>query len=392
MHTSSCTLYTLVTAYKILAKSVTSLAQSLPHPCGGSLKNLSAFARVDERVEVQQQAPCVAQLRFALAWMYYCMGKVQWDNGLDTVALECLHSSYELDAHMRHFPSYKKAEERRQARASARSSMHGKESRGREVSCKLPSRRYTRTFQSNTKYLSQKWDHYLPLYDKIFAPLRQRGLPISLLEIGVNNGGSLETWKRYFPKQSEIIGVDINPICEQLEFSEGISFHLGSATDWAFIDNRFGDKQFDVIIDDGSHVPHDVVATFNIMFPRLKWGGLYIVEDTSTAYWHCLGASINSQRTQIAFFQSLVHGVNFMYVEKKDHEGLGHKCEYFQRLSEEVASITFYANVIVIEKYAKKRVEPLSEILSQGIESTGEHLRQFERYTKDSPVLQIYKA
>ena len=44
--------------------------------------------------------------------------------------------------------------------------------------------------------VSDKWESYLEYYDTLLAP--RRNLPVSLLEIGVQNGGSLETWAAYF--------------------------------------------------------------------------------------------------------------------------------------------------------------------------------------------------
>ena len=46
---------------------------------------------------------------------------------------------------------------------------------------------------------------------------------------------------------------------------------------------------FDIIIDDGSHLNDDVIKTFNILFPLLRQDGIYVVEDTQTAYWPTWG-------------------------------------------------------------------------------------------------------
>src|SRR5947209_9549052 len=45
--------------------------------------------------------------------------------------------------------------------------------------------------------VSDKWESYFSTYEALFQPLRTK--PISLLEIGVQNGGSLEIWARYLP-------------------------------------------------------------------------------------------------------------------------------------------------------------------------------------------------
>ena len=35
-----------------------------------------------------------------------------------------------------------------------------------------------------------------------------------------------------------------------------------------------------IIIDDGSHKSDDITTSFKYLFPKLKNGGLYVVEDT----------------------------------------------------------------------------------------------------------------
>ena len=70
----------------------------------------------------------------------------------------------------------------------------------------------------NTGKVSDKWSSYVQYYDQIFLPLKLE--QINILEIGVQNGGSLETWAQYFPNAAHIIGCDIDPSCEQLTYTE----------------------------------------------------------------------------------------------------------------------------------------------------------------------------
>jgi len=56
--------------------------------------------------------------------------------------------------------------------------------------------------------VSDKWSLYLDEWDRFFKPYRDQS--INLLEIGIQNGGSLEIWSRYFPKAGKLVGCDID--------------------------------------------------------------------------------------------------------------------------------------------------------------------------------------
>ncbi len=72
-----------------------------------------------------------------------------------------------------------------------------------------------------------KWVHYFDIYEKHFKGFR-KNKNVRILEIGVYNGGSLEMWDKYFPK-SEIIGIDINPDCLELQknFGDNVQIVIG---------------------------------------------------------------------------------------------------------------------------------------------------------------------
>lgn len=123
--------------------------------------------------------------------------------------------------------------------------------------------------------------NYTEKYELYFSPLRDKS--IKILEIGIQNGYSLKTWKEYF-QNAEIFGVDIVD-CHGMD-EDRIKTLKGSQTDLAFlqkINTDFG--PFDIIIDDGSHYNTDMTVSFDILFPLLKNGGLYVVEDLHSTYW-----------------------------------------------------------------------------------------------------------
>jgi hypothetical protein len=136
---------------------------------------------------------------------------------------------------------------------------------------------------------TDKWDRwhtyrglsYLDLYEKYFKDFKKK--PINILEIGVLNGASLRMLKQYFP-EAKIYGLDIDPEAKQHE-EDRISIEIGNQTDTEVL-NRLSDraKDFDIIIDDGSHVNKHIIKSFEHLFPKLKKRGIYIIEDLGCSY------------------------------------------------------------------------------------------------------------
>jgi hypothetical protein len=103
------------------------------------------------------------------------------------------------------------------------------------------------------------------------------GLPIrSLLEIGVWYGDSMRMWRDLLP-DAYIYGVDIDPACTQHR-DDRISVVTGDQGDaeaMRVVGEAFG--PFDVIVDDGSHNPTDVLTAYTALAPHCRrW---YFIED-----------------------------------------------------------------------------------------------------------------
>ena len=140
-----------------------------------------------------------------------------------------------------------------------------------------------RFFWENTDRAIDKWVHYLPLYERYFAPFRHR--PVRVLEIGVQNGGSARMWRDWFGPEAILFGVDIDPACAQLD-GESARVRIGSQDDATFLRSVVAEMGgLDVVIDDGSHVMSHIHSSFRTLFPLLSEGGVYLVEDLHTAYW-----------------------------------------------------------------------------------------------------------
>lgn len=166
--------------------------------------------------------------------------------------------------------------------------------------------------------------HYDGEYARHFEPLRNR--PIKLLEIGIGGynapgrgGESLKVWRDYFPS-GIIHGIDI----EDKSFLDGdrLHTHKGSQSDVAFLESIAKsddpDYQFDIIIDDGSHVQSDILTSFSTLFPLLKAGGIYVIEDLETSYRADHGGEQCPLRwpesmTTITLIEGLIDGLHWKF-------------------------------------------------------------------------------
>ena len=123
--------------------------------------------------------------------------------------------------------------------------------------------------------------NYTKLYSRYFDPIRHEKLKI--LEIGIDKGYSLKSWREYF-EDAEITGIDILDVKKFEE--DRIHIEQGDQRDTEFlkrVNKKYG--PFDIIIDDGSHHNYDMLASFECLFPLLKEDGYYVVEDLHACYW-----------------------------------------------------------------------------------------------------------
>lgn len=156
---------------------------------------------------------------------------------------------------------------------------------------------------------------YARHYESAFEHLKDK--PIKLLEIGVWLGQSIRAWMELFPL-AEIYGVD-NNIHEDEWKTPGktgrytfVRGDQGSDEFWADFKATHG-KDFDIIIDDGSHFAHHVIGTMINLWDAVKPGGFYCIEDLGVAY--CAGSTYNPHGipTQVEFLKAKVDA---LYLEK----------------------------------------------------------------------------
>lgn len=135
---------------------------------------------------------------------------------------------------------------------------------------------------------------YTPVYHAVLKNIRNEIK--NLLEVGIGTlieghpssmvgyalpgykpGGSLRAWRDYLPN-AQIIGVDVAPDCMFEE--ERITTKIADSRDSLQVASVLSHgRLYDVVIDDGLHDHNAQLSTMQNLFPRVKPGGFYIIED-----------------------------------------------------------------------------------------------------------------
>lgn len=154
------------------------------------------------------------------------------------------------------------------------------------------------------KHGTDKAGHgYLDFYEHFLLPLKDK--EINLCELGVFYGSSIKMWYEYFPNGT-IFGLDsfqgkqgngssfpgytdfARYLAENEEMKKRVSLHQVDQSKvkdlTAFVQFcQHRGIQFDVIIDDASHLMYDQQITLYHFYPLVKPGGFYIIEDIHTS-------------------------------------------------------------------------------------------------------------
>ena len=125
--------------------------------------------------------------------------------------------------------------------------------------------------------------------------------------------------------------------------------------------------EFDIIIDDGSHMQNDIINTFEFLFNKVKPGGIYIVEDMHTSYWKSFQGGYKGKNTSVEYFKTLIDYINFYHIRDdfnvvKIQKHLLNQ-EYIDKYAPWIKSITFLDGVVVIKKNKKNKLAPYKRIV-----------------------------
>ncbi len=172
---------------------------------------------------------------------------------------------------------------------------------------------------------------YTEIYARYFEEYRDKA--VELLEIGVACGSSLKAWARYLGPKAHITGVDIRPECLEVCGSyDRISIVIADVTNWD------ANSEFDIVIDDGSHVSVDIVKAFDRLWPRVKRGGYYAVEDLRCT--HDAGYMRNFPTRKAVDDFKRTHFINWL-------DGLLRRMDY---RSADMEYVHIYSELLIIKK------------------------------------------
>jgi hypothetical protein len=101
-----------------------------------------------------------------------------------------------------------------------------------------------------------------------------------LMEVGVCHGSSVRMWAEYFP-EAKVVGIDINPT---YQVNEGrIKSFIADQGNVSTIIPLVREYNPDIFVDDGSHIWSHQINTHKAIYPILKPGAIYILEDINTS-------------------------------------------------------------------------------------------------------------
>jgi hypothetical protein len=204
----------------------------------------------------------------------------------------------------------------------------------------VPTNPLERYFEQNQGPRIHKWMHYFDIYHRHLKKFRDR--PVVLVEFGVAYGGSGRMWREYLGPDAVVHGVDIDPRCKAWE-DAGFTVHIGDQADRSFLRQLLRDiGPIDIVIEDGGHRPDQQIATFEVIYPKVRPGGVFLIEDLHTSYWPAYEGGLGRPGTFMEYAKGLTDQLNAFHSREA-----GFAPDRFTRTT---TSMHYYDSVIVFEK------------------------------------------
>ena len=201
-------------------------------------------------------------------------------------------------------------------------------------------------FFANPGRMIQKWHHYFEIYHRHFESFRGQS-PV-VLEIGVFQGGSLQMWREYFGPGAQIVGIDVDPRCQQFEEAQ-ISVMIGDQADRGFLaEVKRRLPRIDVVIDDGGPQMQQQIVSFEELYPHIQPRGVYLCEDIHTSFVKAYDGGYRRPGTFHEYSKGLVDRLHAWYSEQPETFGV-------DELTRSTYALHFYDSILVVEKRPVER-------------------------------------
>ena len=138
-------------------------------------------------------------------------------------------------------------------------------------------------------------------YEELMSRLR----PKRIIELGIYQGGSAALFA-LLARPDRLVALDIQTtLYAALEhFIDGRDLRDRLHTYYGFdqsggdglrrlVADEFGDQPIDLVVDDASHLLGPTRASFNALFPHVRPGGVYVIEDWS--WLHDIDAALQAE-------------------------------------------------------------------------------------------------
>lgn len=195
---------------------------------------------------------------------------------------------------------------------------------------------------------SSEHHNYLDIYESYFSNFKDKNIVLVDAVGGYqypNRGGeSLRMWADYFPL-AKIVGIDIYD--KELQMPKNVSIYKCDQTNEIGLQSIFDiEGSPTIFIDDFSHFNAETIRTFEICFPLVKSGGIYVVEDCEGFAYpnHGFGGTHDYNDMNfphiLNYFRKILNELNAKFIANFVQSEIG----------KQIHSIHFYTNCIIIIK------------------------------------------
>ena len=162
------------------------------------------------------------------------------------------------------------------------------------------------------KHKAGKCKEHGPLYEALLWPLTKKP-DVRFLEIGIGEGGSLAAFAEFLP-DAKLFGIDYST-----QTSDHACILHGDQSDPAFMDYAVRILgQLDFVIDDGGHHANDQQVSFEALWPIVKRGGHYVIEDLHVC--EAKNFKVDGRPTTLEYIDSLGLNPAFHYCQEFDRD------------------------------------------------------------------------